>query len=62
MGFGEAPGSKKERSTAKTRGETGRNEKATKNYGKKHNLTDYVNNCNYSTPDIGGNGQGTTDI
>ncbi len=52
MGFREDPGCQKEKSSAENGDGLVHNAGATKKDRKKHNLTTYVNNCNYSTPDI----------
>ena len=52
MPFQEKPGSRKSKCLAEIRPPVVHNAEVTIIPIKLHNLTPYVNNCNYSTPDI----------
>ena len=62
MGFREEARCGKEKSFAENPRGVVHNAGATKKCRKEHNSTTYVNNCNYSTPDIVENSENATDI
>ena len=62
MGFGAEARCQKEKSFAENQHGLVHNAGATKKCSKEHNSTAYVNDCNYSTPDIVARRRKTTDI
>ena len=62
MGNREKIRCQKRKSSVKKSEELSHNSEATKKENNHERMTNYVNSCNYSTPDIVGNSEITTDI